>query len=154
MGHDPDGSGGLFVRRLIIPLLLMAALAPLRAHAATVSGSVILPSFGTPAIARLGALVDDEERLQGIAGYVFSLPAKCNPSCPQFTLRRTGGMTGMEDFDLFFYESLEGPTGTTAGSAMCTTSNPVCQGTVPLRANYAIVTLSLGFAGTFTYSNP
>lgn len=136
------------MRRLFIPLLLLAALIPGRASAA-VNGSVMVPTFGTPALARYTWAVDSS-RTQGILGFVFSISARN----VQYTLQRTGGMTGMEDFDLFFYQSLDGLTGTTAGAAQCTTTNPVCRGTVPPNANFAIVTLSVGAAGTFVYSNP
>ncbi|MGH2829206.1 MAG: hypothetical protein ACRDJM_01855 [Actinomycetota bacterium] len=136
------------MRRLLIAIVL-AALGPMPAGAATVSGSVMLPSFGTPSIARYLSQTG-EEVFQGLTGYVFALPAWNVP----FTLRRISGATGLEDFDLFFYQSLDGLTGQTAGPAMCTTSNPVCQGNVPFNARFAIVTLSLGLAGTFTYSNP
>ncbi|GAC1410344.1 MAG: hypothetical protein NVSMB57_04030 [Actinomycetota bacterium] len=150
-------------------LMLCAFLAwgmSLPAHAASVtetrSGTILVPTYGTPSVARLSYTEADHRN--GETGYVFALTVKSFPGqLARFSLAPLGGTTGLESFDLNFYSSMEqlnlnDPTSTgwvlghPVGDIFCGGSSPTCTGTVPVGANYAIVTLSVGWSGSFRYT--
>ncbi len=140
--------GGKALKRLTVVSLIAAVVfsgAPARAD--SVNGSILLPLVGSPAPSRI--LYSDLGRINGLVGYVFPLSDKDG----SFTLRKTGGVTTLEDFDIFFYESISGLAAKPAGDAMCTSNSPTCTQQIPAKANYAVVTLTIGLAGTFSYTS-
>lgn len=148
----PDGSGGTKAVRKIITLLLLAAslLAGSPVRAESFNGTIMLPDFGTPSAGRL-MYTQSGGAINGIVGYVFKLGAKSN-----FTLRETGGMTGIESFDIFFYDEQNGMPGNSLEPVYnrCPAQELFCDkaGPIPAGAKWAVITLVLGANGTFRYT--
>jgi hypothetical protein len=95
--------------RRLLPLVLGAALlaaagTPARAQPAT--GSVQLPA---PSSAAARALYMYDAATNGTLGYAFRLHG--NPVAAPYTLRRTGGATGFENLDVYFYSDVADGSG-------------------------------------------
>jgi hypothetical protein len=112
------------------------------AHAAnSVSGQVQLPTFSSPALARIAYSASSDSN--GMLGYVFELPSKTG----SFHLKLTGGATGQEDVDITFYGSLDVVDPATGSSAHTGDES----GPVPPGSKYGVVTLSVGAQASFVY---
>lgn len=145
------------IAALLLGAVLAAGSAPASAVTTeTVNGSVQIPTFASPAAARL---MFAEAAINGITGYVFRLAVKTG----HFTLTSLGGTTGLEDFDVNFYRTIDQHdlnqpdktgwiTGAPVGDILCSNQAGSCSGTIPSGAAYAIVTLSAGYQGNFRYT--
>lgn len=140
------------MRKLMATLMLAATmLAGSPARAEVVTRTIMLPDFGTPSIGRL-LYTQSGGSINGVVGFVFKLQAKSN-----FTLTRTGGgTTGVESFDIFFYDEQNGMPGTSLEPVYnrCPAQEVFCDkaGPIPAGAKWAVVTLVLGANGTFRYA--
>lgn len=134
-----------FAVTLMVAALLFSAVP---AHAQTVNGFIMLPDFGTPAIART---YYTQTSTNGPFGYVFRVTTKGS-----FSLRTLpGGGTGVESFDIFFYDDASGKPGNALNPAYntCPSQEITCDkaGAIPAGAKWGIITLVLGYNGTFRY---
>ena len=131
------------MRRLAVvtTIALACALAP--AHAGQTDGTITVATFGSPGPARLAYA--NEALPNGVLGWVFRVGLQTT----RFTLAKTAGPTGLEDFDIFFYASLADvavePLGTFANEGNES-------GAIPAGAVWAVVTLAAGAQGSFRYS--
>jgi hypothetical protein len=130
--------------RLRSPLLAVALCATVSlfappAHASAISGSVLAPTFGSPALQRN---VQETVGQPGVFGFVIDTSAMHS-----FAVKPVSGLTGQEQYDIFFYSSLD------AGVADTPLQWDPSQmsGQVPAGARYAIVTLALGADGSFEF---
>lgn len=125
--------------------MLGVMLGVMPAHAATQSlqQQIVVPTFGTPAFARLAYLQTGQN---GVLGYVFHLEARTT----RFTLAPASGDSNTEDFDIFFYSALDSTTGAPLQPAYASVGAE--SGLIPVGAQWAIVTLSAGAQGTFRYT--
>lgn len=127
-------------RALVFALAIAAVAAVSPARAAPVTGTIALPTYGSAAVPRM---MFANAGANGVTGYVFEHGAAGR----LFTLRATGQPSGLEDFDVSFYSSLEStePVAWFAGDGDEA-------GTVPAGARWAIVTMSAGANGAFVFS--
>lgn len=118
------------------------------AQAQTVTGTILLPDFGSPSIGRTLYTAG----INGTLGYVFQLSG--NKST--FSLVKTRTTTGLESFDIFFYTDGGGQPGTSLQPAYntCPGIEPYCNksGPIPAGARWAVVSLVLGVDASFRYS--
>lgn len=142
----PAGSGressGMHLARILVVCLAVAAAgaagSPARA-ARTVTGRIEAPTFGSPALPRI---VYGATQTNGAVGWVFAAtPGRA------FTLTVADGPSGLEDFDIAFYGSLDAsePAASHASAAHE-------RGWVPAGAVWGVITLAAGASGTFVYS--
>lgn len=136
------------LRRVFTVSLVIAALAsgsPARAE--TLVKPIMLPDYGSPSIGRTLHAATGQT---GTIGYVFRLVAKNS-----FTLTIAGAPTGLESFDIFFYDEVNGLPGNPVGEAYnrCPGGALVCNksGPIPAGAKWAVVSLVAGVNGTFRY---
>src|SRR5437870_10400369 len=100
----------------------MLSLGHADAASQSVSNGVAIPTFGTPAIQRLlycnlgggGSPCGSQSGgTNGQFGFIFKLTKHSGT----FSLAVTGGATSLEDFDIFFYQSIEA-TATSPGGEL------------------------------------
>ena len=153
----PDGSGGDHVlwRRStlasMIALAVVSFIGGVPAYAQTMNGTILLPDFGTPSLGR-NLYIQSGGAINGMIGYVFRLTG----SKASFSLTKTGGTTGIESFDIFFYSDAGGEPGTVlAAYNSCSGQEVFCDksGAIPAGSQWAFVTLVLGANGAFRYSS-
>ncbi|HEX9695744.1 MAG TPA: hypothetical protein VGB64_05455 [Actinomycetota bacterium] len=130
-------------------LLVALLLSGMPARAETVNGTIMLPDFGSPSI---GRLLYSETGTTGMVGYVFRLAAKTS-----FSLVKTSTPTGLESFDIFFYDEVGGKPGNSLNPIYnaCPSQDPFCNkaGPIPAGAKWAVVSLVLGVNGSFRYTS-
>jgi hypothetical protein len=107
------------------------------------TGTISSPTFGSPAIPRL---VSYATGTNGAFGWVFAL----KPGMKRFSLAAEVAPTGLEDFDIFFYASID-PVAEPVAPAYAN-QGPVVDEAIPADAAYAVVTLATGAQGTFRYT--
>ncbi|HVL90977.1 MAG TPA: hypothetical protein VM841_12160 [Actinomycetota bacterium] len=130
---------------LLLALALLLGVSPARAQ--TVQHAILLPDFGTPS---LGRVLASEAGLNGVIGYLIAIQG----TKTKFTLATVSAPTGVESFDIFFYDDSNGKPGTViAAYNLCPGGELRCDksGSIPSRARWAVVTLVLGVNGTFRY---
>lgn len=143
------------LRTTMLAALLAASLAHGPARAAQdVQQTIPFPTLGSPqlAIEAWDALGRDGN---GMFGYVFRIAGGGDT----FALTTRSGATGLESFDLYFYEQ---GVGNRPGALiepphdLCPGGQLVCNkfGDVPANAAWAVVTLGTGANGTFRYQSP
>jgi hypothetical protein len=132
-------------RFAVLSCVLAIAASCMPSHATSDDWHTILVSSPDPAVARQMVLASD--KLNGVTGYVLPLTGVTTERSYELVSR--GGATGAEDFDAWFYTSVDGtgspcprvpPTNTDLGGE----SGTMCAG-----ARYAIVVLFTGAYGTF-----
>lgn len=140
-GLDRGEFGGMRLpsKALVFALAIAAIVSAGPARAGQV-GSIVAPTFGSAGPPRM---MFASGGVNGVTGYVFEHGAAGRP----FTLRALDRPSGLEDFDISFYASLD-------------STEPVAwfaedgdeAGTVPAGARWAIVTMSAGANGTFLFT--
>lgn len=135
--------------------LLTVALvtAPVRATTGpeTVAGTIQLGAL-SPAPARIAYNASSANN--GVVGYVWTLPALADGKT--YTLKRTAGVTGVEDLDAYFYTTLDSEQGSCAASADLKETQDTETGTIcpsmTQTARYVIIVVKAGVNTRFSFT--